>query len=160
MEKEPVRWITARGHRIPIFEGQDEFDAIMEFREKHQNTEQYQKEEEEYKNGLKQNIETNKVINSVSNKDLGKTFNSLSTAQQSQIKGMTALVKTDMEKLVSKEIKSSSKAVTIGGVKYNCIIENKDGNLVYTLKQGNKYLVRQDTQEKVLNQLANIFKKG
>lgn len=165
--KEPERWITVHGNRIPIFAGQTETEAMFDFIEKQKNKEADNKEKQIDQNKkeadkLNKQEETkkdnpNKVVNTLDEKKLGSTYNNLSPRDKATIRGLTALKQSEIDRLIEYKGKlNSSQAIKIGDKKYNCIIDYKDGKLVYTLKQGNKIIVKQGEQEKVLNQLALV----
>lgn len=105
----------------------------------------------------------NRVLNSVEWAKLGSNFQALSPVEKSTITGLLRLTKSDVEHLTSNtQNPTISDAVRIDGKKYTVTIgTNADKtNVVYTLKQGNKNIVKEGTYENVANQLAVIVERS
>lgn len=105
----------------------------------------------------------NKVLNFVPNDKLGVTFNSLSYSQKSAIHSLLNLTKKDVLFLVDYAHSSNgyqSQQIRIDKILYTVVISaDAAGNVLYGLKKGKKWLVKEGSYTDVANQLATLMKK-
>lgn len=84
----------------------------------------------------------------------GKIFHYLGIRDRSTIGYMVSLNKKDFETLEQGYFKIT-RTIKIGGKNYKTIIDLEDNKFLFSLKQGNKYIVKNGTQVSVANQLAH-----
>lgn len=103
----------------------------------------------------------NDILNSVPDNKMGKTFQGQNYMTKNAVKRMLALRRSDVEFLNKspKYTQSQSFRATSDGKRYTVIIGTDSGrNIVYTLKQGNKFIVKNGSYVNVANQIALIIR--
>lgn len=101
----------------------------------------------------------NAVLNSVPDNELGSTFQGLSYSNKQAIRATLSLTPQDVEFLSSDNSYTQSQGIRIKGARYNVIIGTaENGNIEYSLKKGNKNIVKQGTYQNVANQLALLVR--
>jgi hypothetical protein len=91
--------------------------------------------------------------------ELGTHYNNLSPHDRYVINGLTNLRQADIDHLKAKATNTSEGVATVAGKKYKCVAQFENGKIVYTLKQGNKIIVKKGKQSSILNQMAMILQK-
>ena len=107
------------------------------------------------------NANDKQVLNAIPDSDLGKTFQALSYSDKSTIRGALRLTKSDIDYLNEYGDRGNlSNSVRIGKTKYTTIISVQNGNIVYSLKRGNKKIVDNGTYRNVVNQFSLLAKQA
>lgn len=105
------------------------------------------------------NAKPNAILNNVPDNQLGSTFQSLSYSNKQAIHATLRLTPQDVEFLSSDNSYTQSQGIRIKGTRYNVIIgTGKNGKVEYSLKKGNKNIVKQGTYQNVANQLALLMR--